>query len=178
MGFIQGFPADHALSLIQGENLYTAGCIYAPGKVKGTGKNLLLKLEETARQKGARGLALIAFSDSTHMPVEFFKKLGYSVVKRHGNAHIVVKSFDMNPIEVDFVEPTLPAMEENTLHVFYSPLCFGSIKNALRVRDAAAEKNIPCILHDAAAEGNHVTEGIYYGSRRLRGDVDTCLSDL
>lgn len=98
-GMIQYLPIED--SFAEGRDLYFVMCIWVHGykegrgnfQKKGMGKTMLKAVEEDARKKGAKGLAVWGISMPFWMKASWFKKHGYKPVDKENGMVLLWKPF-------------------------------------------------------------------------------------
>ena len=96
VGHLELIPIEYAPRPVKGEDLIFIDCLFVAPKARrhGVGSGLLQACEDRARTH-SKGLAVIAYPDSPHMPTDFFIEHGFSIQAAdvETNTRLMVKTW-------------------------------------------------------------------------------------
>jgi GNAT superfamily N-acetyltransferase len=147
VGLCQYLPIEH--SHLTGEDLFAILCIWVHGyehlvgnqQGRGYGRFILQRIEEDARESGAKGIAAWGMDSPHWNPVSFYEHMGYARVETEGLVVLVWKPFADDAKPPALIRPNrMPAKRagKTTVTVFVNGWCGGSCGQCISARDAVA----------------------------------------
>jgi len=146
LGFIHVVPIEAPLSGMVGRNFMVIPCltlgyqlVYGRRHGTGIGRGLIQAVEEEAKERGFKGLAVYAYGgDFWFMPSAFFQRLGF---KQVGGSNIWVKKWgeaeDPTSSRAHYEYKPIPG--KAVVDYFWAPFCFTVCKEVLNIRQVVSE---------------------------------------
>ncbi len=144
-GFLYMMPIEIAPWGPVGRDLMAIQCLFVREAMagQGVGRALMEAAERETHVQERQGLVVTGFyHDFWFMPAPFFKKCGFTVAARRGNAVILWKPFGLSAEPPGFMERNYsfsPVPGKVAIDLFWSRSCLTIDTEAQRVREVAEE---------------------------------------
>lgn len=147
MGFIHMVPIESPTSGMIGRDLMVIPCltinyqlVYNQIHGTGVGRVLMEACEQEARQRGFKGLAVLAYTDNFwFMPSTFFKKVGFTRVSVESDIWIKNWAEVEDPTELKNKYRHRSVPGKVVIDYFWSPFCFTVCKEIINIRKVVSE---------------------------------------